>query len=48
MGLVSREESQNAWKTVASAAAKHVGGSTVGAKIRGEEIARTGMQRLRG
>lgn len=48
MGLVTREESQNAWKVVATEAAKHVGGSTVGAKIRGEEIARTGMQRLRG
>ena len=48
LGLVSREESQQAWRTVASEAARHVGGSTIAARAQGEEIARHGVQRFRG
>jgi hypothetical protein len=48
LGLVTREESQQAWRTVASEAARHVGGSTIAARAQGEEIARHGLQRFRG
>ncbi len=48
LGLVTREESQQAWRAVAAEAAKHVGGSTIQARVQGEEIARLGVQRFRG